>query len=374
MCTSRATSAAKSLDGLLEGLGDGVHGTLSEKLAERIRRAIAVGVCRPGDVLPTIREFASRLGTSIKVPEAALRRLADEGLVRSRPRLGSVVLGSEQFHWRGQVLIVAPSGNYVYLNAMIVGALRARLSAAGYLVTVVSSLRSVPGVSPDRRSLQYALRDPVSLVVSMFEHELVLDTLVESGVPYVTVGGRTVRAKGCIGCIPSSLRPSVSAFVDQCASRRVRRVAVACQQRARVGDVSRQIAAAGLEAVPIVTDVAKDFARPEGVERGALATFARLFATRGPKSDVYLILDDFVCSGAVTAMLEAGLSSPRDVKIVTLSNKGYGPVYSKPFTRLEVDHERFSRVISEAVLEYLSGRVFPKGLQLSPDYVEGETF
>ena len=87
-----------------------------------------------------------------------------------------------------------------------------------------------------------------------------------------------------------------------------------------------------------------------------------------------MILDDFVCSGAVTAMLEAGLSSPRDVKIVTLSNKGYGPVYSKPFTRLEVDHERFSRVISEAVLEYLSGRVFPKGLQLSPDYVEGETF
>ena len=85
-------------------------------------------------------------------------------------------------------------------------------------------------------------------------------------------------------------------------------------------------------------------------------------------------MDDWVCSGALVAILEAGLSVPRDMRVVTLSNKGLGPIYSKPFTRLEVDHDAYSNTIAKAILDNLGGKPFPKGVVLSPNYVEGETF
>ena len=363
----------EKIDSLLVGLGDGVRGTLSDKLAERIREAIAVGEYRPGDSLPTIHELAKRLGTSIKVPEKALQRLAGEGLVRSRPRLGSVVLGDDQFHWRGHILVVAPSSNYVYMHTMLIGALRAYFAAAGYLVTVVSA-RSASNSHVDQKPLRHALRGAVRLVVTLSENNLVLDAINESGVLYVAVCGRAVKSKGCVGSIPFSCAPAISQFARRCIARGVHSVAVVGQTRRSVADAARQIAAAGIKVVQVVTGDADGFSRPEAVSRGAMLTFARLLESRDRLPDVFLFRDDWVCSGALLAILEAGLSVPRDMKVVTLSNKGLGPIYSKPFTRLEVDHDAYSRTIARAVLDYLEGKPFPKGLVLSPEYVEGETF
>jgi DNA-binding LacI/PurR family transcriptional regulator len=202
----------------------------------------------------------------------------------------------------------------------------------------------------------------------------VLDTVVASGVPYVAVRGRSVRAKGCIGSIPWSFAPAVAEFTRRCADRNVRRVAVVGQNTVDVATAVRQISAAGIEPVRLVTDVDDGFARPEAVSRGAMSTFARLLESRERLPEVFLFLDDWVCSGALLAILEAGLSVPRDMKIVTLSNKGLGPVYSKPLTRLEIDHDAYSSTIAKAILGYLEGKPFPRGLALSPYYVEGETF
>ena len=374
MCLDVGQKAAKSaMERLLLGLGEGVRGTLTEKLAERIREAIAVGDYRPGDTLPTIHEFAERLGTSIKVPEAALQRLAGEGLIRSRPRLGSVVLSGDQCHWRGHILIVARSRSYVYMHTMLIDALRAQFAAAGYLVTVVS-VRSASDSHVDQKPLRHALRGAVRLVVTLSDNDLVLDAIDASGIPYVVVCGRVIKSKGCVGSIPFSCAPAISQFAGHCTAENVRRVAVVGQDRRKVADAARQIAAAGIKTVKVVTGAADGFPRPEAVSRGALSTFARLLERRDRLPDVCLFMDDWVCSGALVAILEAGLSVPRDMRVVTLSNKGLGPIYSKPFTRLEVDHDAYSNTIAKAILDNLGGKPFPKGVVLSPNYVEGETF
>ena len=48
--------------------------------------------------------------------EEAMKRLAEEGLVKSRPRLGSVVQERDGMHWRGHILLVVPAGDYVFLD------------------------------------------------------------------------------------------------------------------------------------------------------------------------------------------------------------------------------------------------------------------
>jgi GntR family transcriptional repressor for pyruvate dehydrogenase complex len=60
-----------------------------ETVAEAIRRWIALGTLAPGDRLPTERELADRLGVGRMTLRQAVRRLGEEGLVRTvRGRAG----------------------------------------------------------------------------------------------------------------------------------------------------------------------------------------------------------------------------------------------------------------------------------------------
>ena len=50
-----------------------------------------------------------------------------------------------------------------------------------------------------------------------------------------------------------------------------------------------------------------------------------------------VFLDDYVAQGALLAFSVAGIRIPDDVQVITLANKGLGPVWIKPVTRFEVD-------------------------------------
>ena len=63
---------------------------LAVQAADGFRKAILSGYYRPGDVLPTFRELAKMLGTSIRIPIEAFKILSAEGLVVSRQGSGSV--------------------------------------------------------------------------------------------------------------------------------------------------------------------------------------------------------------------------------------------------------------------------------------------
>lgn len=347
---------------------------LVEQLVGRLRGSIAAGEYRPGDILPTIRDLAKELGTSVKVPAEAMRRLADEGLVRSRPRLGSVVLAKRDTNFRGHILIVVSGGDYVYLNSMLVGSLRTRFAAAGYLVTQVSSLRVRPDVPYVLGPLKLALGGSVTFAVAVQPAAEILRVLTKSGVPFAVIGAHEpCRAKGCVGSVTFGAA-AIGEFVNHCLRQGVKRVVVVGKPEVDDSPVVERLCVAGIGAELFKIDIRSDLGRPEAVQRGALESVARRLRTGCKLPDVLLFLDDWVCAGAMTALLEAGVRVPEDVCVVTLSNKGLGPVFSKAFTRMEVDHALYASVASEAVLAHLEGRRFPQGLSLSARYVEGETF
>ncbi|WP_336319434.1 TetR/AcrR family transcriptional regulator C-terminal domain-containing protein [Streptomyces lavendofoliae] len=65
------------------------------RIAADIRQRVAVGDLRPGDRVPSTRQIARQWGVALATATKALTALRLEGVVEARPRVGTVVAGTE---------------------------------------------------------------------------------------------------------------------------------------------------------------------------------------------------------------------------------------------------------------------------------------
>ena len=79
-------------------------------------------------------------------------------------------------------------------------------------------------------------------------------------------------------------------------------------------------------------------------------------------------------SGALAAFSAAGLRAPEDFRAATFSNAGFGPVYPRPLTRLEMDPRAHGAAAADLLLGFLAGRRIPAGAAIRSVYRRGETF
>src|SRR5438874_13573702 len=93
------------------------------QLVQQVKQAIRLGMLRPGDQLPTVKEVVASLAINPNTVLKAYRELEHEGLVEGRPGQGTFVL-----HTLGP-----PSGDHLAirraLERWIRGALAAGLEA-----------------------------------------------------------------------------------------------------------------------------------------------------------------------------------------------------------------------------------------------------
>jgi DNA-binding FadR family transcriptional regulator len=68
---------------------------ICRQIADELRTAIANGLWQPGDKLPSQSELAGTYGCHTDTARSAMRILATEGLVETRPRDGTVVTGDD---------------------------------------------------------------------------------------------------------------------------------------------------------------------------------------------------------------------------------------------------------------------------------------
>jgi DNA-binding transcriptional MocR family regulator len=66
------------------------------QLAWRLRELVDSGTLRPGERLPSVREFALAAGVNVNTVRSVYGRLEHEGLVRSEQGRGTFVAGAEQ--------------------------------------------------------------------------------------------------------------------------------------------------------------------------------------------------------------------------------------------------------------------------------------
>ena len=95
---------------------------------------------------------------------------------------------------------------------------------------------------------------------------------------------------------------------------------------------------------------------------------------RKGRPELIYFSDDFVANGGLMALLANGIDIPRDLGVVSLSNSGFLPVFTKSLSRFEVCPARDGETIAEAALDFLSGKKIQPIVNLTVSYIPGDSF
>ena len=343
--------------------------TLADAVCAFIRDEIAYGRLKAGEPIPTIKELARASGLSFRIARGVVEQLAREGYVRSRPRVGTVVLPRDVTVLRGRVLFVLPDVDACsYHVTMIADALRRRLASEGYAFSaVVFSHDPQIGLS----FLKHELVRAPDVAIAIYGTPPVRKCLCAAGVKSVFIYGEPPKKEEG-RWIRFSADEAIMNFVRHCVRAGVKRVVQVRFEGNETPDAQAALAAKKIKCDWMTVPRMDGLGRYEGVERSAYKSFLDLPRSRFP--DVFLFWDDFVAQGALTAFLSRGIVVPRDDRVVTLSNRGLGPVYSEPLTRFEVDAAEVGEKVSSFALALLARGRLPSAPVISPQYVFGSTF
>lgn len=341
------------------------------QVADGLKKAIIDGYYKPGDTLPASRELVSALGVSRIVTTAALTRLADEGWVDTRPRIGSVVRDRSSKRWHGRVVLVLPDGYDNYLQTVLAGELRDALLREGYHFDE-AVVKHMDDGEYDFSGLEAVLSQSVDLVVSMYARREILGYLAKRGVPYAVFGEVARRPTRAVGVTRIDFNLAVPGFAAACRASGVKRVVEVSwfSGMCSVSDALRREGIA-VRKMRIAVDASKS--RFYSVRRAGMDAFSSLVASgRVSKDDLYFFSDDYLASGALAALSYAGFRSPGDVRIATWANAELGPVYPVELSRMEFDPAGAARAVCAAVSAYLKTGVYPSGV-VGAKWFDGKT-
>ena len=319
--------------------------TLVEQVLDGLRSAITGGYYKPGDVLPGTRDLAKSLGVSTIVTEAVIKKLGEDGLIVSRPRIGSVVVDRGEKLWRGHILLVMRGEYGTYYSNVLIGVIREEMIKAGYLVSTVATPFGKNG-KPDTAALSAALRQSVDLAILIFDNPTIERCIVESGVKFVLVGDRPSKAKTCVGSITYRRDAAAQEFAPLLKKQGVRTLMEAgCKAFA---DAKTAVESVGIKYSSWAIPAHDGNLQPEATELAAMEAFSkRLAKGRSWLPDVLYFSDDYIGSGAIKALMAAGVRIPDDVRVITWSNRGNGPVFPFPIDYAQLDPRADGRRVVE---------------------------
>ncbi len=158
--------------------------SLTQQVARNVRNDIAAGVLRDGQPLPATRDLAEQWGVSVFTISEAMKLLADEGLIVSRPRAGRVISAPEQMQ-QNELRTGAPHviliGGYAGSGKTELGRVLARetgwpmLDKDTLTRPVVEAALEVLGCSPHDRESETYLK-----VIRPREYESLISAMTEN--------------------------------------------------------------------------------------------------------------------------------------------------------------------------------------------------
>lgn len=349
---------------------------LADQLFDGMREAIRTGYYAPGDILPPLSKIASRLGVSVIVPRIAYRRLAAEGFVVARPRIGSVVLPRKTPIWRGHVLCAVLDHDYNRQQAVMVEQLRETLTKNGYLFSQVGIMQASDGKF-DFSAFEMAVSRPTDFIIVVSGSVAAVEKRIsETAIPFATVGSGGRNLPGLVGRITTSRVRAVQEFSRLCRLRGIRSVEmVHCGARQR--SLMEFSAAVSGEGIAVRNTFVRDsfgFRRCDDITAAGREFMLRVIA--GPRRRMprlFLVTDDYLANGMLCAILERGVRVPEDVGFVCCTTGGFSPVFPKALSRFEFDPFENGEIAARWVLEWLTERKpFPAAV-LRTRFIEGET-
>lgn len=349
---------------------------LVRQVADGLRTAVLGGYYSPGDRLPSFDAMAKMLGVSRIVTKEAFRRVAAEGLLASRERLGTFVRDTSEKRWLGHVVFVGFADDGNFFQSVFSGVLRDTFMEAGYFFTEVHLRRKAGDGKSGCSSLDYALSRSVDLAITCNSPAGAISLLAERKVPFVYVADSPRKPAGAVGLTRFDRCLAIGGFVGECLRQGIREVVEFCWEKQNV-DVGPACRKAGISVEKIVVRSDVTFSPLLNLQRAGMNAFAKAmrdpaFETGNPRR-LYFFNNDFLASGALLALSRAGLEAPGDIRVATWANAGLGPVYHRELSRMEMDPFAAGSTVASAALEYLNTGKYPKGAVIGPKWVAGET-
>ena len=347
---------------------DGVT-TLADALCSFVKDEIAFGRIKGGERLPTIDEIAKATGLTYYKARNVVERLENEGYVHSRPRIGTVVI-SRNKKLRGRVRVAYPDVDICrFYPTQLFDTINRKLTTAGYAVSVVTFPIDADGsIAHIRDELLHA----TDLVIALRATPAVQRYLAESGVRHIFAYGNKPMEDGS-PWIQAHVKEALMQFVNHCAKSGVKNVVQVRFEGNEMFDAGPLLAKRGIcSSWLTVSRSAGGRRRFDGIVRCAYEMFKAM--PRRSMPDLLLIWNSFLAQGAMLAFLARGIRIPEDVKVVSLSETGFGPTYIKPITRFENDPIDAGEKIADFALAVLAKGRIPPPPQIALQYVFGETF
>lgn len=352
-----------------KNLADG----LVDQVTDGFRKAIAVGYYRSGDYLPPMDVIAKSLGVSLRIPRESIARLAEENLVKPRPRVGCVVLGRRERVWKGRVLAVAPAATEgSFYVSVLLGEARRNLTEAGYLFdSIVLDYKKRGGF--DLVRLDEALGQKYDYAILVYPTKTVASRLVRSGIPFVEFGNPPNGRTGLADVeLHLSSAIATGAFVEHCREAGVSSLVVV-DFRENGGILSR-LQDTGLRLERIDIAWVRSLGYMENVKRLAMEAVLKRFSEGSRKPDAILFTDDYAAFGGLMAIASLGLRIPEDVRVVVWSNIGFAPVCPTGLARFETDPRANGAALADRVLSRLLKKECPAGCDFEVAYVRDASF
>ena len=224
--------------------------------------------------------------------------------------------------------------------------------------------------------LESFLKERWDLVVEIAASGKSRHIIEESGWPFICIYDgikrRPSASSNCVGEVNYWTGAALGDLARSCAKKGVRTV-LQVLGLPNPYDVTEMLA---ISNIAVKTIKVANPGSGEAVAHGGFRAVRSYFRSRRgePCPDLVLFTDDYVAQGGLIAMRSIGLRIPEDVAVVSHANKGHGPVWEKPLTRMEMDAESHGIKLADAIARQLAGQGFPKNMTLGSVWREGETF
>ena len=355
------------------------NGKDTHHLAQAIREAIAAGRWQPGQPLPTAAEFKSALGTGGYVPRTALRLLADEGIIILKKHVGAVVAPRRgDVRQRKRIAFITSGKRESYYENVHAFALQQIFEHDGReLIHVQISRLGEAADATDLSSLKAHLEIGLDFAICFTESRAVAKMLDKAHVRYIYEGGSGREFPNALGTINLEIESQtcMEELAAHWKSQKVKEILVVDFEHVMPRNAIASFVQSGMRFRRLIVKPPRDRNYLQDIQQAGLHSVARFFATernRANPPDAIFFYDDYLAAGGLIALAATGLRVPEDIRIATLANKGLGPVWFKPLTRLEYDPVGNAKLIGDYVLKLLAGKTATlPALQLK--FIEGKT-
>ena len=296
----------------------------SAEIAAALRAEIADGAVRAGAKLPPVEDLRRRFGAGEFAVRHALQHLRDEGLVALKTGLGARVEPRAGNAWRGNVVFIAPSVIGSFYPHVLAARLSLRLESAGWRVSQI-----FPEVAPDgtldESQIRRHLVNGVDFAIGLFARPAISERLARAGVPHVILNGFTRDFPSARAVIKVDITGAFAELLDAFRAAKVRNVLEFDFERVMDRDFKVQLVSGGFNVRRIMARLGDR--RVEGLsgfKSAGYAAVAEFLAANGRRRlpDAILFDDDYFATGGVSALLEAGLRIPRDIRVASYMNCG----------------------------------------------------